>query len=286
VIVRRLDDVGIGRTPGDRFGDNNASVGAWDLHVTVGDLGQPDVELVRLKDVKIERNATTVVPPIDLRGRIKVARAELVDRDGDPVPSGHVFCRERLRRPRGPGDRSADEQPDYDRFHDGEFVVCSLDSWPALELLGHGCRRVAIRFDRPGDRRVVLPPELVVRVHLPEGVALPPQPLTLDVSLSTDEILAGVMFIHGGAPPNGDSASFDSTRVAELHLPAAATYSMNVGVFHRTSGRGAGGSWFSSNGRNLLGAIPIRLEDRDEPRDVDLAITPEMVANAIKALGF
>jgi hypothetical protein len=139
---------------------------------------------------------------------------------GLPVPIGHVLCRERSQHPRSAEDRSLQELPDYGRFDAGRYVACAVDDWPTLEFLGFGCRRITKKFESAGNYRLVLPPPIEVRFKLPDGLHLPPSPLTLDVTLRTDQILTGVMFMHGGEPPKGDSATFDEGGMVTLHLPA------------------------------------------------------------------
>ncbi len=268
--------------PGDRFGFERVPIGKWDLRVRISALGEPDHELARLDGVEIHLGTTTPIPPIDLRGRIKAAHVRLVDRSGIPVPAGYVFCRERLRRPREPG---AQPQPDYDRFWNAEYVACTTSDWPTLEFLGRGCRRLLQQLDKPGDFELVLPPPLVVCVRLPAALTLPPAPLTLDVSLLTDQILTCINFLHGGAPPDGDSASFDATGVVELRLPAAARYKLGIVVSHRTWSRDEHGSSSSWQGRDVQPDRSIDFADSDEPCVIDLDVTQQEIDKAVKQLG-
>jgi hypothetical protein len=268
--------------PGDRFAYDHAPVGRWNVRVAFQMLGQPLRELWRRDDVEIKPYETLLLPPVDLRGRIKVARIEFVDSEDRPVPAGHVFCRERAQRPRKPSERALKELPDYGGFSNGRYVACAIDDWPTLEFLGHDCRRISRRFEAPGTYRLVLPPRIRVRLQLPPDLRLPPRPLTLDASMVTDGILKGVLFLHGGAPPDGDSSAFDETGSAVLRLPAAASYTLTVRLRHSDRGSGRS-SWDRLELRTLS---PIAIADSDEPRVIQLPITQEEIDRAAKELGY
>jgi hypothetical protein len=278
-----LDDALVSEPlPGDRFAYDHAPVGRWNVRVAFQMLGQPLHELWRRDDVEIKPHETLLLPPVDLRGRIKVARIELVDSEGRPVPSGHVFCRERAQRPRKPTERSLAELPDYGMFKNGRYVACAIDDWSTLEFLGQDCRRISRRFESPGTWRVVLPPRIEVRLKLPPELRLPRRPLALDASLHTEKILTGVLFVHGGEPPDGDSAMFDETGSAALRLPAAAEYKLTVRVRH--ADRRSGGSSFDTSEVVTMNSIVIA--DSDEPQVIELPVTQREVDHAVEKLGY
>jgi hypothetical protein len=106
--------------------------------------------------------------------------------------------------------------------------------------------------------------------------------LTLDASLSTEQILTGVEFMHGGEPPHGDSATFEQGSVVTLHLPAAATYELSLHVSHN---RGTSRSW-SWRGYDVLPDLSFNVVESDEPRTFVLPVKQEAIDKAVKELGF
>src|SRR5690606_31534657 len=135
--------------------------GRYTLHVRLtGD----DTPLVSVEGVDIGRG--TVEDPrlwsLDIRGKVRLARIRLVDADGRPVMSGG---RLRVRDSDAHGWNSLD-------FRNGELLL-GIASRPIAATLHVPGRRDVELEGIDGDRDVVLPAPLEVRVELVPELGLP-----------------------------------------------------------------------------------------------------------------
>jgi hypothetical protein len=260
------------RVPADRFGGERIPEGTAVVTVSLSEVSGRRIELVHVPDVRILKGRTTLLPAIDLRGRIKVKRIAVADRNGDPVAAGFVIV-------------AAAENPQlvesdvFSYFFDGECVLCTRTEWPTLDFKAAGFRRVRRTPSSAAVERVVLPPPLIVHVNLPHDLALPPAPMTLDIGLS--EMNEGLQVLYSGctSPPTGDSASFDERRIVELRLPSAGRYELKVNVSLRESSPGHS-SW---RGYDVLTSTHS-FRDDDEPVRIELEISQEQIDHAVREL--
>jgi hypothetical protein len=82
-------------------------------------------------------------------------------------------------------------------------------------------------------------------------------------------------------PPDRAHATFDGTHSVDLHLPAAACYTLEIHVIRRDPVSG-----YSDGHRSVVQPEQtVTVFDRDEPRRVDLDVTQAEIDAAVKRFG-
>jgi hypothetical protein len=267
----RLDN-NCGDLPGARIGRQWIPARRWTPNVEFRAFGQESTVLAKLPIVTVERSRTSSLPPIDLRGRIKVKHLEIIDRDGRPIRGGYVISRN-LR-----GD-DKHRSEDFTYFHDGDALVATLENWPEFEFMAVGFRRVARRLDATDRETIVLPPALRVHASIPTGLRLPQAPLHLELRLRTDEVMSYNVG-RTANPPNDANASFISEPTADLLLPAAATYEVSLSLTNRQEGAPS----------TIWKPVALRSDrrkrflDTDETQTLEVDVSQESIDAVVKSL--
>jgi RNA polymerase sigma factor (sigma-70 family) len=181
--------------------------------------------------------------PLDLREHLHALTLEIVDERGAPVPLGHVAL-----QPHGPdGTVKPTVRVAFER---GALRLCGVGRSSDVTVVAPGFRTVRVE-DVSASRRIALEPGFQVRVRLPVGLALSPEPVGMRLGFwhadhprrATERVFDArdqPSRQWGGAPQV--EWALDGSPEFELLLPQSGTWSVTWVVRQRLPD-GSEGNW-------------------------------------------